>query len=172
MKNIDPTTTAAWEKLRNYFGEMRDKEMKDLFKEDGDRAEKFTIQWEDFYVDLSKNRITAEIKEALIQLAEECHLKEALDSYFKGDAINQTEARPVLHTALRAPKEAEVLVDGKNIIPDVFQAKKKIQEFSNKVIEGSHKGYTNLPITDVVNIGIGGSDLGPVMITEALKFCC
>ncbi len=170
MKNIDPTTTAAWKKLQNFFGEMKDREMKDLFKEDLDRSRKFTIQWEDFYVDLSKNRITSEIQKALIQLAEECQLKEAIDSYFKGDTINQTEGRPVLHTALRAPQNAEVLVDGINIIPEVFEAKKKIKKFSDKVIGGSHKGFTNLPITDVVNIGIGGSDLGPVMVTEALKF--
>ena len=145
-------------------------EMKDLFKEDSERAEKFTIQWEDFYVDLSKNRITPEIKEALIQLAEESKLKEAIGSYYKGDAINQTEGRPVLHTALRAPENTEVFVDGKNVMPEVFEAKKKIKEFSDKVIGGAHKGYTNLPVTDVVNIGIGGSDLGPVMVTEALKF--
>lgn len=170
MKNIDPTTTAAWKKLEQYFGEMKDMEMKDLFKEDSERAAKFTIQWEDFYVDLSKNRITAEIKEALIQLAEECELKEAIQSYYKGDAINQTEGRPVLHTALRAPENTEVFVDGKNVMPEVFGAKKKIKEFSDKVIGGAHKGYTNLPVTDVVNIGIGGSDLGPVMVTEALKF--
>ncbi|QED38570.1 glucose-6-phosphate isomerase [Antarcticibacterium arcticum] len=170
MKNIDPTTTGAWNKLQQYFEEMKDKEMKDLFQEDSERAEKFTIQWEDFYIDLSKNRITAEIKEALTQLAEECGIKEAINSYYRGDAINKTEGRPVLHTALRAPEHEEVLVDGKNVMPEVFKAKEKIKEFSDKVINGDHKGYTNLPITDVVNIGIGGSDLGPVMVTEALKF--
>ena len=170
MNNIDPTSTKAWKKLQDHFKEIGDKEMKDLFKEDSRRAEKFTIQWEDFYVDLSKNRITSEVKQALVELAEECRLKEAIAAQFNGDPINQTEGRPVLHTALRSPKIAEVLVDGKNIIPEVFEAKKKIREFSEKIIDGSHKGYTNLPITDVVNIGIGGSDLGPVMVTEALKF--
>ena len=170
MKNIDPTSTEAWKKLQNHFEEIKDREMKDLFNEDRRRAEKFTIQWEDFYVDLSKNRITFEVKQTLTELAEECRLNEAITSYFKGDPINQTEGRPVLHTALRAPKNSEVLVDGENIIPEVFEAKKKIKEFSEKIIDGSHKGYTNLPITDVVNIGIGGSDLGPVMVTEALKY--
>ncbi|MEP6261392.1 MAG: glucose-6-phosphate isomerase [Gillisia sp.] len=170
MKNIDPTSTEAWKKLQKHFEEIKDREMKDLFKEDSKRAEKFTIQWEDFYVDLSKNRITSEVKQALVELAEDCKLKEAIEAQFKGDPINQTEGRPVLHTALRAPQNAEVLVDGENIIPEVFEAKKKIKEFSEKIIDGSHKGYTNLAITDVVNIGIGGSDLGPVMVTEALKF--
>ena len=170
MKNIDPTSTEAWKKLQKHFEEIKDREMKDLFNEDKQRAEKFTIQWEDFYVDLSKNRITSEVKQALGELAEECKLKEAIEAQFKGDPINQTEGRPVLHTALRAPQNTEVLVNGENIIPEVFEAKKKIKEFSEKIIDGSHKGYTNRPITDVVNIGIGGSDLGPVMVTEALKF--
>ena len=170
MKNIDPTSTEAWKKLQKHFEEIKDREMKDLFNEDKQRAEKFTIQWEDFYVDLSKNRITSEVKQALVELAEECKLKDAIEAQFKGHPINQTEDRPVLHTALRAPQNSKVLVDGENIIPEVFEAKKKIKEFSEKIIDGSHKGYTNLPITDVVNIGIGGSDLGPVMVTEALKF--
>lgn len=170
MKNIDPTQTAAWKKLQQQFEDVKEKEMKDLFKADPDRAREFTIEWEDFYVDYSKNRITPEVRKTLVALAKECGLEEAIESYFKGDAINKTENRPVLHTALRAPEENKVFVEGENIIPEVFEAKKKIKEFSAEVIQGTRKGHTGFPFTDIVNIGIGGSDLGPVMVTEALKF--
>lgn len=170
MNNINPAKTEAWKKLEAHFEEVKNKEMKDLFKEDQSRANEFTIQWNDFYVDFSKNRITGETTELLLQLAKESGLSEAMDAYFGGKAINQTEGRPVLHTALRAPEDAEVLVDGENVIPEVYKAKEKIREFSRNVIEGTTTGYTGLPFTDIVNIGIGGSDLGPVMVTEALKF--
>jgi glucose-6-phosphate isomerase len=170
MKNINPTKTKAWEKLNRHFEEIKDLEMKQLFAENPARANELTLHWEDFYLDLSKNRITEETQKILLELAEECGLAEAIQSYYKGEAINQTENRPVLHTALRTSEDEEVLVDGENVMPEVYQTKEKIKKFSNSIIEGAKLGYTGLPFTDVVNIGIGGSDLGPAMVTEALKF--
>ncbi len=170
MKNIDPTQTKSWEKLQQLYNDSKDSHMRDFFKEDLGRANDFSIRWEDFNVDYSKNRINGDIKLTLTQLAEECKLKDAIDAYFGGDKINRTEGRQVLHTALRAPEESVVEVDGENVIPEVYEAKKKIQEFSEEVISGSRKGFTGKAFTDIVNIGIGGSDLGPVMVTEALKF--
>ncbi|UJH90312.1 glucose-6-phosphate isomerase [Antarcticibacterium sp. 1MA-6-2] len=170
MKNIDPTTTESWKKLQEIFQETKNLKMKDLFQEDPERSGNFTIQWKDFYVDFSKNRITAEVQQALLGLAQDTGLKEAIESYYGGEAINRTEGLQVLHTALRAPEDSEVLVDGKNVIPEVYEAKRKIREFSQQIINGAKKGYTDQAFTDVVNIGIGGSDLGPVMVTEALQF--
>ena len=170
MKNINPTTTSAWKELEDHFNEIKGEHMRDMFENDKDRAEKFTIQWEDFYVDISKNRISENTRELLLKLAEECALEEAIESYFSGDAINQTENRPVLHTALRASKDAEIKVRGENVVPEVEEVKARIRDFSNEIISGSRKGYTGKAFTDVVNIGIGGSDLGPVMVTESLEF--
>ena len=120
--------------------------------------------------DFSKNRITEETMQLLLQLSEEVNLKEAIQKYFDGDAINQTEGRAVLHTALRAKKSDTVLVDGKNVIEEVYEVKEKIKDFTESIISGNKKGHTGKAFTDVVNIGIGGSDLGPAMVTEALKF--
>lgn len=170
MKNINPTTTKAWKELEGHFKTVENEHMRDMFKNDKDRAQKFTIKWEDFYVDFSKNRITEDTRDLLLKLAEECKLDEAIKSYFSGEAINQTENRPVLHTALRAGKDAEINVRGENVVPEVEEVKAKIRNFSNEVIGGSKKGYTGKAFTDVVNIGIGGSDLGPVMVTESLEF--
>ena len=170
MKNIDPTKTDAWKRLNTLYQENKEMQMKDLFSEDPDRAEKFSIKWEDFYIDFSKNRINDRVQDTLVDLAEECGLKEAIEAYFTGEAINRTEGRPVLHTALRSSEKSKILVDGINVIPEVYEARNKIKKFSAEVIGGVKKGYTNLPFTDVVNIGIGGSDLGPVMVTDALKF--
>ncbi|HET7360587.1 MAG TPA: glucose-6-phosphate isomerase [Salinimicrobium sp.] len=170
MKNIDPTQTRAWKKLQEHFTEAKGFQLKELFENDPDRAENFTLEWEDFYVDFSKNLITTETQDLLISLAEEVDLKAAINSAFEGETINKTENRPVLHSALRETTGAEVKVDGKNVVSEVFQVKDKIKAFSAAVINGSKKGYSGLPFTDVVNIGIGGSDLGPVMVTESLQF--
>ena len=170
MKNINPTTTNAWKELEDHFKKIENEHMRDMFKNDEDRAAKFTMQWEDFYVDISKNRITEDTRGLLLKLAEECNLKEAIDSYFSGEAINKTENRPVLHTALRASKDAEINVRGENVVAEVEKVKAKIKEFSFEIISGARKGYTGKTFTDVVNIGIGGSDLGPVMVTESLEF--
>lgn len=170
LDNINPTGTAAWKALADHYAELKDAKMQDLFAADTQRAEKFHITWEDFLVDYSKN-ITTEKTFALLQdLAKDVNLKGAIDSYFGGEAINRTEGRAVLHTALRAPESAEVLVDGVNVIPEVYAVKNKIKAFTASVISGEFKGYTGKAFTDVVNIGIGGSDLGPAMVVESLKF--
>ena len=170
MKNINPTQTTAWKKLEKHFSDAQQLQLKEQFEKDPERASKFSIAWEDFYLDYSKNRITADTRDLLLELAEECDLKSAIDSYFKGDAINATENRAVLHTALRAPADAEIKLDGQNIVPEIQEVKEKIRKFSDKIISGEKKGYTGKAFTDVVNIGIGGSDLGPVMVTESLTY--
>ena len=170
LKNSNPTQTNAWKALQKHFAEVKDRHTLSLFEKDAARADKFSIQWHDFYVDYSKNRIDEETMKLLVQLADECHLKEAIEKYFGGDLINNTEKRAVLHTALRAPENSVVNVDGKNVMPEVAAVKHKIKQFSEEVISGKRKGYSGKAFTDVVNIGIGGSDLGPAMVTEALKF--
>ena len=129
-----------------------------------------TLQWDDFYVDFSKNRITEETVDLLVALANELHLKEAIKKYFEGDVINETEGRAVLHTALRGKITDAVFVDGVNVMPEVFEVKQKIQNFTEAVVHGKHKGFTGKHITDIVNIGIGGSDLGPAMVVDALQY--
>ncbi|WP_350289752.1 glucose-6-phosphate isomerase [uncultured Croceitalea sp.] len=170
LPKINPTTTKSWSKLSSHFEETKEKHLKELFKLDTQRAKKFSIEWKDFYVDFSKNRITGETKSLLLQLAEEIKLKEAIDDYFGGERINETEGRAVSHTALRAKKGDTVFVDGENVVPEVYQVKAHIKLFSEAIISGDKTGYTGKTFTDVVNIGIGGSDLGPAMITESLKF--
>jgi len=170
LKATNPTTTNAWEKLQAHFETIKSQHLKDLFKSDASRANDLTVQWEDFYVDFSKNRITTETVDLLVELANELDLKDAISKYFKGDIINATEGRAVLHTALRAPKDASVFVDGENVIPGVHEVKAKIEKFTNSVVRGEHTGYTGKAITDVVNIGIGGSDLGPAMIVDSLQY--
>ena len=170
LKSIDPTTTKSWHLLEEHFDEVKDVHMKDWFAKNQNRATEMTIQWEDFYVDFSKHRITNETLSLLLNLADEVDLKDAISKYFNGDIINKTEDRAVLHTALRAPKIAKVFVDGKNVIPEIYGVKDKIQKFTNQIVNGDLKGYSNKPFTDVVNIGIGGSDLGPAMVVEALSF--
>ena len=170
LKNSNPTETNAWKALEKHFEQVKDRHTLSLFNNDPKRAEKFTIHWQDFYVDYSKNRIDEEPLKLLVQLADECGLKDAISKYFGGDLINNTEKRAVLHTALRAPENSVVNVDGKNVMPEVAAVKHKIKQFSEEVISGKRKGYTGKAFTDVVNIGIGGSDLGPAMVTEALKF--
>jgi glucose-6-phosphate isomerase len=170
LATINPTTTNAWEKLNQHFTQMAKVSTKELFANDTTRAEKFSIQWKHFLVDYSKNCINQETFNLLQDLAKEVNLKEAIASYFDGKNINQTENRAVLHTALRAPESATVLVDGKNVIPEIYEVKNKMKNFSNEVISGTRKGYSGKPFTDVVNIGIGGSDLGPAMVVEALQF--
>ncbi|MFD0977409.1 glucose-6-phosphate isomerase [Salinimicrobium gaetbulicola] len=169
MRSTNPTQTKAWERLEAHFADIKNIDLKNEFREKPGRADDFTIQWEDFYVDFSKNLLTSETQKLLLELAEEVGLKEAIDSYFGGDIINKTEGRAVLHTALREHKDAVVNVDGENVIPEVYEVKEKIKAFSESIISGEKKGFTGKAFTDVVNIGIGGSDLGPVMITEALE---
>lgn len=170
LPKIDPTTTNAWSALKIHFDEIKNQQVTDLFKNNPERAELFSIGWKDFFLDFSKNRISNKTLELLLKLAEEVRLKEAIDSYFSGDIINETEGRAVLHTALRSKKGDKVMVDGTNIVPEVYQVKEQIKSFCEAVVSGQKTGFTGKPFTDIVNIGIGGSDLGPVMVTEALKF--
>ena len=143
LQTINPTQTKAWEKLNQHYAQLKNVSMKEMFRNDTSRAEKFHIQWNDFLIDYSKNRISSETMELLQQLAKEVNLKQAISSYFYGDAINQTENRAVLHTALRSQETATVLVDGKNVIPEVFEVKNNIKKFTEEVISGERKGFTN-----------------------------
>ncbi|NNJ89256.1 MAG: glucose-6-phosphate isomerase, partial [Eudoraea sp.] len=170
LENINPTATSAWRKLTEHYNETKGKQLKDLFEKDPERAASFTRKWNDFLLGFSKNRITNTTLKLLLELAEEVQLGDAISKYFGGDIINETEGRAVLHTALRASKDDVILVEGVNVVPEVYEVRNHIREFSEAVISGKKKGYTGKAITDVVNIGIGGSDLGPVMVTEALKF--
>jgi len=170
LQNTNPTTTLAWRNLQKHFQEMNTASMKEMFANDTTRTAKFNFQWNDFVVDYSKNIIDQETMSLLLELAKEVHLKEAIAQYFDGDLINQTENRAVLHTALRAKESAIIKVDGVNVIPEVFDVKNKIKAFTNEVVSGARKGYTGKAFTDIVNIGIGGSDLGPVMAVEALQY--
>lgn len=170
MKNINPTQTAAWQALQKHFDEMKDVTIADLFAKDGDRFSKFSATFDDqMLVDYSKNRITEETLAKLQDLAKECDLAGAIKSMFSGEKINRTENRAVLHVALRNRSNTPILIDGKDVMPEVNAVLEKMKTFSEAIISGEWKGYTGKAITDVVNIGIGGSDLGPYMVTEALR---
>jgi glucose-6-phosphate isomerase len=170
LKSIDPTQTHAWKKLQTHFEAVKDAHMSSWFINNPGRVSEMSIEWDDFFIDYSKNRITAETLSLLNELAEEVQLSDAISKYFDGEKINKTESRAVLHTALRAPKDCEVLFEGSNIIPEIHEVKNKIKQFSEAVISGQRKGFTNRAFTDVVNIGIGGSDLGPAMVVDALSY--
>jgi glucose-6-phosphate isomerase len=169
LPNQKPTTALAWQKLEILFMTIQASHMRELFEEDPDRFSKFSIQFEDILVDYSKNLVTAEVMQALTDLAKEMELDSAIASMFNGDKINQTENRAVLHTALRNRSNAAVLADGVDIMPDVNRVLTQMKKFSDDLQNGAWKGYSGKAITDVVNIGIGGSDLGPYMVTEALR---
>lgn len=170
LQNTNPTTTIAWQKLQKHFQEMQNASMKEMFNEDKTRAAQFHLHWNDFVVDYSKNIVNQETLNLLLELANEVQLKDAIAKCFEGDIINQTENRAVLHTALRANATSKIAVDGENVIPEIFQVKEKIKNFTNEVVNGDRKGFTGKSFTDIVNIGIGGSDLGPAMAVEALQF--
>jgi len=170
LQKTNPTTTLAWQNLQKHFQKMDAASMKEMFNRDNTRTEKFHFQWNDFLVDYSKNIMDQETMDLLLALANEAQLKDAIGQYFDGDIINQTENRAVLHTALRANETAIVKVDGVNVIPEVFEVKNRMKNFTNEVVNGDRKGFSGKPFTDIVNIGIGGSDLGPVMVVEALQY--
>ncbi len=165
--NINPTTTDSWKKLEEHFGDIKSKHLRDFFRQDPARYEKFHLRFEDLLVDFSKNRINDRTLELLMALADECQLKEAIDSMFKGEKINQTEDRSVLHIALRSKKEMKA--DEETVDSLVRGVLDKMETFAGKLQSGEWTGYTGKKISDIVNIGIGGSDLGPLMVTEALK---
>ncbi len=170
FENTNPTRTIAWNKLREHFEQVCYVPMQEFFAQDKERATRFHIKWNDFLLDYSKNKISLKTIDLFVELAEELGLKNGIESLFSGQKINVTENRAVLHTALRANKHDAVLVNGQDVVSEVFQVREKIKSFSESIISGERKGYSHKPFTDVVNIGIGGSDLGPAMVTEALKF--
>lgn len=170
LSKINPTETRAWQLLKEHYDQIKDKHLRQWFKEDPQRFNKFSIQFNDILFDYSKNRIEEKTLKLLIQLAEETQVKEAIEKQFSGDKINETENRAVLHTALRNRKNTPVIVDGEDVMPKINKVLLQMQKFSESVISGEWKGYTGKAITDVVNIGIGGSDLGPLMVVEGLKY--
>ncbi len=169
LNKISPTKTKSWNSLAEHFNDIQHIHMKTLFAEDPDRFRKFSIRFNDILVDYSKNIVTDKTLQLLIALAKETGLEDAIEKMFSGNAINETENRAVLHTALRNRENTPIYVDGVNVMPQVNAVLKKMEVFSRNVISGEWKGFTGRQITDIVNIGIGGSDLGPVMVTECLR---
>ncbi len=169
LNKINPSKTKSWESLQNISENLKAQSILSLFETDPNRVSSHTLKWEEFLIDFSKNKIDQSAWDALYALADECKLEEAKKAYFNGATINETEGRAVLHTALRANKTS-VEVEGTAIEADIKAVKAQMKRFSTSVIDGSHKGFTGKSITDVVNIGIGGSDLGPVMVVDALAY--
>ncbi|MCH2082975.1 MAG: glucose-6-phosphate isomerase [Saprospiraceae bacterium] len=169
LNQQNPLETKAWKALSAHYEHLKDIHIKQLFAENANRFAQFSASFEDILLDYSKNRITQETLDLLVDLAKECGLKKAIDAMFSGQKINQTEDRAVLHVALRNRSNRPIKVDGRDVMPDINAVLAKMKVFSNKLIRGEWKGYTGKRITDIVNIGIGGSDLGAVMVTEALR---
>lgn len=169
LNKINPSKTKSWESLQNISENLKAQSILSLFETDPNRVSSHILKWEEFLIDFSKNKIDQSAWDALYALADECKLEEAKKAYFNGATINETEGRAVLHTALRANKTS-VEVEGAAIEADIKAVKAQMKRFSTSVIDGSHKGFTGKSITDVVNIGIGGSDLGPVMVVDALAY--
>ena len=169
LKKINPIKTKSWNKLKAHFNEIENKEIKNLLSSRSNPSS-FSLEWNDFNIDISKNRVDNTTLNLLIDLAKECKLDDAIFKQFNGGIINETEKREVLHTAIRTDGNEKINVDGQNVIPSILETRSKIESFTNDVISGNIKGYNNKPFTDVVNIGIGGSDLGPVMVVEGLKY--
>tara|TARA_R110002073_G_scaffold279026_1_gene442980 strand:+ start:241016 stop:242581 length:1566 start_codon:yes stop_codon:yes gene_type:complete len=170
LKTINPTQTEAWQKLQQHYEQIKNVQMQSLFIKDESRKETFSTSVGDIELDFSKNRITQETLKYLLALANEVDLADGIQQLFAGENINATENRAVLHTALRNKSGQPVLVQGENVMPEVEKSLQKMKSFSDKVISGQFKGYTNQAITDIVNIGIGGSDLGPRMVVDSLSF--
>ncbi|MGC4103497.1 glucose-6-phosphate isomerase [Ferruginibacter sp.] len=167
--NINPASTPSWQALQLHYNQSKTTHLKDLFRADSERFSKYSLQFNDILFDYSKNIITTETMQLLLQLAADCKLGDAIEAMFTGEKINGTEGRAVLHTALRNFSGKPVVTDGKDVMPDVQKVLAQMQQFCKKVHSGEWKGYTGKKIKYIVNIGIGGSDLGPVMVTEALK---
>ena len=165
-----PTSLPAWKALEAHYQKMRDVHLRTLFADDGARGMRLTAEAAGIFLDYSKNRVTDETLRLLVELADESGLRDRIEAMFRGDKINVTEDRAVLHVALRAPKGSSIIVDGANVVPEVHAVLDKMAEFCDRVRKGAWKGHTGKRIRNVVNIGIGGSDLGPVMAYEALKF--
>ena len=171
LKKINPTQTKSWKKLLKHFESIKNKKIVDLL-DSRKSPVKFNLVWDDFIIDISKNLTDNTTLELLLELADECNLGDAILKQFRGDSINETENRAVLHTAVRTFKKDSININGKDIVPSIFETREKIKSFTNNILNGNLKGATGKSFTDVVNIGIGGSDLGPVMVVEALKHYC
>jgi glucose-6-phosphate isomerase len=169
LPKVNPTETAAWANLRAQAQRMGKVHMRTLFDQNPERFNEFTHCFENILLDYSKNRIDKDVMEALYALASDCKLSDAIASLFGGSPINETEGRAVMHTALRYQGTNPVIIDGADVMPEIRAVLSQMKSFTEKVVSGTWKGYSGKEITDVVNIGIGGSDLGPVMVTEALK---
>src|ERR1700751_5211098 len=171
MTSTNPSLRSlpAWKALETHYSAARELQLRQLFADDPKRGERLALEAVGLYLDYSKNRVTDETLKLLLQLAEECRLRTRIDAMFSGEKINITENRAVLHVALRAPKGASIVVDGRNVVPDVHAVLDKMAAFADRVRGGDWKGHTGNRIRSVINIGIGGSDLGPVMAYEALK---
>lgn len=169
LAKINPTSTQTWKKLSTHYHQVKNKKLTDYFDEDPLRFENFSQRFKNILVDFSKNQLGKDTMELFSLLFNECKISESIEQQFSGEKINSTENRAVLHTALRNVSKTPIVVDGKNIMPEIELVWNQMQSFSNKIINGTHKGYTGKPIRDVINIGIGGSDLGPQMVYEALK---
>ncbi len=169
LKRNNPLQTSAWKKLKEHYKVMKKRHMKDMFSENPQRFSEFSLRFKDILVDYSKNIITRDTLHLLLELAMELNVKDAIEQLFSGEKINETENRAALHVALRNKSNTPIYVDNHDVMPRVNAVLKQIETFSHKIISGEWKGYTEKPITDIVNIGIGGSDLGPAMVTEALK---
>ena len=163
------TKRKAWKKLKEHHEQVRDVHLRTLFEEDPQRGQRMAVEAVGLYLDYSKNRVTDETLKLLVSLAEQSGLRERIDAMFGGEKINITENRAVLHVALRAPKEASIFVDGENVVPNVHAVLDRMSAFADRLRIGQWKGHTGKRIVNVVNIGIGGSDLGPVMAYEALE---
>src|SRR5262245_54911838 len=168
-RTLPLTSRPSWKALQAHQEKIRDVHLRKLFADDARRGERMTAEAAGIFLDYSKNRVTDETLALLRALAEESGLRERIDAMFRGEKINVTEKRAVLHVALRAPRGASITVDGKNVIPDVHEVLDRMAAFSNRVRSGAFVGHTGKRIKNVVNIGIGGSDLGPVMAYEALR---
>ncbi len=164
------TSRPAWKGLEAHYRQVRNLHLRQLFADDPARGERLTAEAVGLYLDYSKNRVTDETLRLLLQLAEECGLRARIDAMFRGEKINVTENRAVLHVALRAPRGASIVVDGENVVPQVHAVLDKMSAFADRLRGGAWKGHTGRPIRNVINIGIGGSDLGPVMAYEALRY--
>ncbi len=169
LSKINPARTAAWKRLKDHFRTMRKRHMASLFDQEPDRFDRFSYRFEDILVDCSKNILTEETLDLLLSLARECALEESVAQMFAGEKINETEDRAVLHVALRNRTNSPIFVDGMNVMPEVNRVLEQMRLFAEELLSGGWKGYTGKAITDIVNIGIGGSDLGPLMVTEALR---
>ncbi len=169
LPKVNPVNTDAWKKLQQHYNDIKNTHLRELFKNDPARFTRYSICIKDLVFDFSKNIITDKTIELLLHLANECRLKEAINAMFNGDAINETEKRAVLHTALRNFSGKPAYAQGNDVMPQVNKVLRKMKNFCNSVHDGKHRGYTNKKIKYIVNIGIGGSDLGPLMVSEALK---